>query len=806
MNISYNWLKQYIEINETPEELSVILTDLGLEIGGIEKVESIKGGLEGLVVGEVLSKEQHPNADKLSCTKVNVGGEAPLSIVCGAKNVDAGQKVVVATIGTTLYDGDESFKIKKSKLRGELSEGMICAEDEIGLGESHDGIMVLPNEVEVGTLAKDYFKVETDYILEVDITPNRADALSHIGVARDLAVYFNFRDDKRAVNYPSVQLQEQTEDLPFKIEIEDQEACKRYSGLTIKGVNVTTSPEWLQNRLKSIGLKPVNNVVDVTNFVLHEMGQPLHAFDYAVTKGEIHVKSHLQGVEFTTLDGEKHELKNGELMICNASEPMCIAGVFGGEKSGVTNTTTDVFLESAYFEPVSVRKTSKAHNLKTDASYRFERGVDPLNTVNALERAAELILEVAGGAIASDIQDVQVTDFDYFEIDFSLDYCNRLLGEEVGKATVITIFEGLEIKILNDEGTTLKVAVPPYRVDVTRPCDLVEEILRVKGYNSIENPRNLKSALIVEDGVPQQRVVKVISDLLTNSGFNEILNNSLSKKDYYQGLASFEEGAGVELLNPLSQDLNVLRRSLIFGGLESVFRNQNMKNPNLKFYELGKTYEKEAEGNYKEQKHLSLWLTGVSEEGHWSKAATQSSFFALKGYVQKIINRLGLAKLKVKASENELLTDAVGLYFKKTLIVELGKVKTSVLKTIGIKQDVFYADFQWDEVLKLVQFVHTKFKPLPKFHPVKRDLSLLLDEAVKYSELERIAFESERKLLKEVELFDVYEGKKLPEGKKSYALTFKLESEEGTLKDKQIDKVMEKLQAAFKSKLNAELR
>lgn len=806
MNISYNWLKQYIDINEGPEELSVILTDLGLEIGGVEKVESIKGGLEGLVIGEVLSKTQHPNADKLSCTKVNVGGTEPLSIVCGAANVAAGQKVVVATVGTILYSGEESFKIKKSKLRGELSEGMICAEDEIGLGDSHDGIMVLPNDVPAGTLAKDYFNVETDYILEVDITPNRADALSHLGVARDLAVYYGYKKKSVSINYPSTELPEQTADLPTKIEIEDTEACKRYAGLTLKGVEVKSSPDWLKTRLSAIGLKPINNVVDVTNFVLHETGQPLHAFDYAVTKGEIVVKSNCGGVEFVTLDGEKRTLKDGQLMICNGSEPMCIAGVFGGEKSGVSEGTTDIFLESAYFEPVSVRKTSKDHNLKTDASYRFERGVDPLNTVEALKRAAALILEIAGGELASDIQDVQTASFEPFEVDFSVEKCQKLLGDPIEKDEILTIFKGLDIEVIKDDGDTVTVAVPPYRVDVKRQCDLVEEILRVKGYNSVVNPSHLKSTLIVEDGIPQQRIVKVISDLLTNSGFNEILNNSLTKKGYYENSESYAEEAHVELLNPLSQDLNILRRSLLFGGLESVLRNHNMKNPNLKFYEFGKTYLKEEDGIYKETKHLGIWLSGQTEEGHWSVAPNQANFFALKGFVQKIVERLGIQKLKMKSTENEFLTDSIGLYFKKIQIVELGKVKKSVLKNLGIKQDVYFADFNWDEVLKLVQFVKTKFKPLPKFHPVKRDLSLLLDESIKYSELERIAYESERKLLKEVELFDVYQGDKLPKGKKSYALSFKLESDEGTLKDKQIEKVMDKLQTAFTTKLSAEVR
>ena len=806
MNISYNWLKDYIQIDQSPEELSVILTDLGLEIGGIEKKESIKGGLQGLVVGEVLERWQHPNADKLSCTKVNVGGEEPLSIVCGAPNVAAGQKVVVATIGTVLYSGDDSFKIKKSKLRGELSEGMICAEEEIGLGKSHDGIMVLPTEVPVGTLAKDYFEVEEDYILEVDITPNRADALSHYGVARDLAAYYSFHKTAKELKFPELKALKKTADLPFEINIIDKNACTRYAGVSIKGITVSESPEWLQKKLKAIGLTPVNNVVDVTNFVLHELGQPLHAFDYAVSGEQVNIKSDLGGQKFTTLDGEERSLKDGQLMICNDKEGMCIAGVFGGEKSGVSAATKDVFLESAYFNPVSVRTTSKDHGLKTDASYRFERGVDPLITVKALTRAANLIVEIAGGEIASEIKDLVVEEAQSFAVDFSYARCASLLGEALPKEKIKQVLTSLEIEIVSESDDQLKLLVPPYRVDVQRECDVIEDILRVYGFNSIAIPTSLKSSIILADGVPQEKVVKNISNLLANNGFNEILNNSLTKKDYYEGVDQISEENHVELLNPLSQELSILRRSILFGGLESITRNQNMKNPNLKFFEFGKTYWKDEEGKYNEKKHLGLFVTGLKNEISWNQGSDAVSYYSIKGYLTLLLDRLGLKKLKTKALQNEFLVEGVGLYFKKTLIAEYGKVKKEFLKKSGVKQDVYFADIQWDEVLKMIQFTKTKFSPIAKFHPVKRDLSLLLDEAVKYADLERIAFESERNLLKEVELFDIYQGDKLPAGKKSYAISFKLQSDESTLKDKQIEKSMEKLQKAFEAKLGAELR
>lgn len=806
MDISYNWLKDYININETPQRTAEILTDLGLEIGGIETVQTIKGGLEGLVVGEVLEKTQHPNADKLNCTKVNVGGEEALSIVCGASNVDVGQKVVVATIGTVLYDGDDSFKIKKSKLRGELSEGMICAEDEIGLGESHEGIMVLPAETPVGTLAKDYFNVETDYILDVDITPNRADALSHYGVARDLAVYLKFNKKDAQLNFPASPSLEKQGNLPVEISIEDQENCPRYCGLTIQGVSVQPSPDWIQKKLNAIGLSPINNIVDITNFVMHELGQPLHAFDYSVSGKKVIVRSDLGGTKFKTLDDVERSLENKQLMVCNEKEAMCIAGVFGGEESGVTSTTTDIFLESAYFNAISVRKTSKDHALKTDASYRFERGVDPNMTRTALERAAQLIIEIAGGTLASDIIDTNPETVKGFDVEFNYNNCTSLLGEEIPKSAIKEILSALDISINNENADTLSLTVPPYRVDVQRECDVIEDILRVYGYNTISTPQSLKSSIIVSDGIPQEKIQNEISNLLVSLGFNEILNNSLTKGSYYEELETISSENNIELLNPLSQDLNVLRRSLLFGGLESVAKNQNMKNSDLKFFEFGKTYWKNEEGAYNEKKHLSLILTGNKEQESWNTNSSQVNYFTLKGYITNLIERLGIRKLKTKALNNEFLIEGVGLYFKKTLIAEFGKVKKSFLKKSGIKQDVYFADLQWDELVKLTQFSKTKFQPISKFQPVKRDLSLLLDEKVKYSEIERLAFESERKLLKEVQLFDIYEGDKLPEGKKSYALSFILQSEEQTLKDKQIEKAMEKLQKTFEDKIHAELR
>lgn len=806
MNISFNWLKEYIDINETPQRISEILTDLGLEIGGIDKTQSIKGGLAGLVIGEVTAKEQHPNADKLSCTKVNIGEESELSIVCGAPNVDKGQKVVVATIGTTLYDGDDSFKIKKSKLRGELSEGMICAEDEIGLGKGHEGIMILPEDVKIGTLAADYFNVETDYLLDVDITPNRADALSHYGVARDLAVYFNSIGENRNLRFPELTELNKTADLPVDIEIQDQKSCTRYAGVTIKGVTVKDSPTWLKKRISSIGLSPINNIVDITNFVLHEIGQPLHAFDYNISGKKVIIKSDVKGMKFTTLDGVERELENGHLMICNEKTPMCIAGVFGGIDSGVSDKTSDIFLESAYFDAVSVRKTSKSHALKTDASYRFERGADPEMTIKALTRAANLIIDIAGGEIASEVKDIEISKQSPFEVDFNFDNCNDLLGEEIPRSTIINILKNLEIEIIEESEKTLKLEVPTYRVDVQRECDVIEEILRVYGYNTIATPSSLKSSIIVSDGIPQEKIQNEISNLLVGLGFNEILNNSLTKSSYYDEMETISQANNIELLNPLSQDLNILRRSLIFGGLESIAKNQNMKNSDLKFFEFGKTYWKTEEGEYNEKKHLSLLLTGDKNQDSWNTKSAKVNYFTLKGYVTNLIERLGIKKLKTKALNNEFLTEGVGLYFKKTLVAEFGKVKKSFLKTSGIKQDVYFADLQWDELVKLTQYSKTKFQPISKFQHVKRDLSLLIDEKVKYAEIERLAFESERKLLKEVQLFDIYDGDKLPKGKKSYALSFILQSEEQTLKDKQIEKTMEKLQKTFEDKINAELR
>ncbi len=806
MNISYNWLKEYIQIEESPEELSLILTDLGLEIGSFKKVQSIVGGLEGLVVGEVKDKWQHPNADKLSCTKVDVGVGELLHIVCGDSKVDKGQKVVVATVGTILFSGNDNFKIKKSKLRGELSEGMICAEDEIGLGKSHDGILVLPNEVPVGTLAKDYFNVEEDYILEVDITPNRADALSHYGVARDLAAYYQFNGKSVKLCFPELKMLDKIADLPVSISIEDKKACTRYSGITIKGVTVTESPDWLQKRLVAIGLVPINNIVDVTNYVMFELGQPLHAFDYSICGSEIKVKSDLDGVDFVTLDGEQRTIQSGELMICNSTEPMCIAGVFGGEASGVSRETKDVFLESAYFNPVSIRKTSKRHGLKTDASYRFERGTDPEITVKALQRAANLILEVAGGEIASDIQDVIIENKTPFEIQFSYLRCNRLIGDELSKDTIKQILRSLEIDVVKETEDILSLKVPSYRVDVQRECDVIEEILRIYGFNSVSIPTSLKSSIVVSKGVPRQKIVKSISNLMVSNGFNEIMNNSLTKKEYYKGLEQTSEDSHVELLNPLSQDLNILRRNLLFGGLENIARNNNMKTTNLKFFEFGKSYYKNAQGDYEEENHLSLLVTGLKSVNTWNTNPSEVSFYTIKGYVESVFSRLGLLKLKTKLMQNEFLSEGVGVYSKKTLIAEYGKVKKSFLKAASVKQEVYFANIKWDEVLKLLKYRRTKISTLSKFHPVKRDLSLLLEDTVNYSDLEQIAFEVERKILKQVELFDIYQGSELPKGKKSYALSFILQSDESTLKEKQIESTMQKIQKAFQDKLGAELR
>ncbi len=821
MNISYNWLKEYVNFDLTPEEVAAALTSIGLETGGVEEVQSVKGGLEGLVVGHVLTCVPHPNSDHMHVTTVDLGnGGEPVQIVCGAANVAAGQKVVVATIGTKLYDGDDCFTIKKSKLRGVESYGMICAEDEIGVGTSHEGIIVLPDEVVPGTLAKDYYKIENDYVLEVDITPNRADACSHYGVARDLYAYLVQHGHEAHLQKPSVDaFQVENHDLDISVTVENTEACPRYAGVTVSGVTVKESPEWLQNRLKAIGLRPINNVVDVTNYIVHAFGQPLHCFDASKVKGRhIRVRTLPEGTPFVTLDGVERKLNERDLMICNEEEPMCIAGVFGGLDSGSTEETTSVFLESAYFHPTWVRKTARRHGLNTDASFRFERGIDPNNVVYCLKLAALMVKELAGGTISSEIKDCCPAPFKDFEAELPYQYVHDLVGKTIPEETIKSIVQSLEMKILEEKPEGLKLSVPPYRVDVQRPCDVVEDILRIYGYNNVEIPLALKSSLTTQTEVDKSyKLQNLVSEQLVGCGFNEIMNNSLTKAAYYEGLASCPPENLVMLMNPLSADLNCMRQTLLFGGLESIVRNVNRKNADLRFFEFGNCYrynkEKHVEGKvlsaYSEGCHLALWVTGKKVSNSWAHAEEQSSFFELKAYVENILLRLGLDvhKLVFARSEDDLFATALSIHTQggKYLGV-MGIVDNRQLKKADIEADVYYADLLWDELLKAVRSVQVNFKELPKYPMVKRDLALLLDKDVAFADVEKTAYETEKKLLRRVELFDVYEGKNLEAGKKSYAVSFFLQDESQTLTEKQIDKIMGKLVANLESKLGAKLR
>lgn len=808
MKISYNWLKQFLQIDWTAEKTGELLTDLGLEVEGIETKESIKGSLQGVVVGEVLTCEKHPNADKLKVTTVNLGEGEPVQIVCGAPNVAAGQKVPVATIGTMLYDEKgEGFKIKKGKIRGEESHGMICAEDELGLGKGHDGIMVLQEGLKPGTPCASVFNIETDQVFEIGLTPNRADAMSHFGVARDLRAGLMQKDINLELISPSVSdfhVDERT--LKIDIEVENKELVPRYCGITITDVEVKESPEWIQNRLKAIGLTPKNNVVDITNYVLHELGQPLHAFDANQIKGnKIVVKNLWEGTKFTTLDEVERELSSEDIMICDAEDhPLCIGGVFGGLDSGVTEKTTTVFLESAYFNPVSIRKTAKRHGLNTDASFRFERGIDINLTKYALKRAALLIEQYAGGKLSSDILDFYPEKMDDFQVFLSYDNAYRLIGQEIPKETIKNILASLEIKINSETAGGLGLTIPSYRVDVQREADIIEEILRVYGYNNIEFSHKLNTSISFDSDL-NVKIEHIVAEQLTALGFNETMANSLTKPEYVQLSEGLNDAHNVEMLNPLSNDLKVMRQSLLFSGLESVAYNINRKNNALKFYEFGKTYHKYDSG-YQEDKHLTLLVTGNRTKDSWNTAAQTSDFFYLKGVINSLFARLGLQKLKTTPVKSDVFAEGITLSLGKTKLADLGVVKRTVLKEFGIKQEVLFADIQWQNVLNFVGKKKLKVADLPKFPAVKRDLALLLDTQVEFKEIYNLAFQSERKLLKEVDLFDVYEGKNLPEGKKSYAVSFILQDEQKTLADKQIDKIMQKLQHTFEKNLNAVLR
>ncbi|VBB46516.1 Phenylalanine--tRNA ligase beta subunit [uncultured Paludibacter sp.] len=819
MNISYNWLKNYINTTIEPVELGKILTSIGLEVGSVEEVQTVKGGLEGLVIGEVLTCINHENSNHLHVTTVNVGGTEPLQIVCGAPNVAAGQKVVVATIGTKLYSGDESFTIKRSKIRGVESFGMICAEDEIGLGTSHDGIMILPADAKVGTLAKDYFGVKNDTLIEVDITPNRVDAASHYGVARDLAAYFSLIDDNIELTKPSVEnFTVQNTNLSIPVKVENKEACPRYAGITISGVKVTESPKWLKDVLSTIGLRPINNVVDVTNYVLHEMGQPLHAFDAdKITSEEVRVKNLPEGTPFTTLDGVERKLHEDDLMICNGDEPMCIGGVFGGLTSGVTENTQNIFLESAYFNPVSIRKTARRHGLNTDASFRFERGIDPSNTVYVLKRAAVLIQEVAGGTISSDVVDEYPTEIKTFKVSVRKHKIDSLIGKSIGGETIKKILKGLEMEIVSEDNEKYELLVPAYRVDVQRDVDVIEDILRIYGYNNVEIGEKLISTLSYSKKPDSFRLQTLVSEQLTAQGFNEVLNNSLTKGSFYTNLNDYTDKQSVKIINALSSDLNVMRQTLLFGGMENIAYNINRKNSDLKLYEFGNCYHFIPENKktdetlsvYTEEYHLALWITGNKNVNSWATSEQKASVYELKAYVQNILIRLGFGvqELLMEDYVSDIYSQAMSIKTKNgKLLGTFGIVSDICKKLTDIETEVYYADLLWDNILSELDIHVVKYKELPKYPEVRRDLALLIDKNITFAEIEKIAYETEKQLLKNVILFDVYEGKNLEAGKKSYAASFILQDENKTLTDNVIDGIMKKIQQNLENKLGAKLR
>ena len=820
MNISYNWLKDYLDFDLQPDEVAAALTSIGLETGGVEEVQTIKGGLEGLVIGEVLTCEEHPNSDHLHITTVNVGGAEPLQIVCGAPNVAAGQKVVVAVNGTKLYDGDECFTIKRSKIRGVESNGMICAEDEIGIGTDHAGIIVLPADAVVGTPAKEYYNVKSDYVLEVDITPNRVDATSHFGVARDLAAYLKQNGKPANLKRPSVDAFKIDDEVPaIEVVVENKEACLRYSGITIKNVTVKESPEWLQNRLKVIGLRPINNVVDITNYILHGVGQPLHSFDADKIKGnKVVVRSATEGAKFVTLDGVERTLTDRDLMICNVEEPMCIAGVFGGLDSGVTEQTKNVFLESATFHPTWIRKTARRFGLNTDASFRYERGLDPNQTVEVMKRAALLIQEVAGGTITGAIQDIYPVPVAPYRVELTYDKVNTLIGKVIPVETVKSILESLEMEIVSETAEGLVIDVPVYRIDVQRDVDVIEDILRIYGYNNVEFSDNVKSNLSYQ--TPTDRSYKLqnlISEQLCGCGFNEILNNSLTRSAYYDNLSTYPVSHCVMLMNPLSADLNCMRQTLLFGGLESVEHNAKRKNGNIRFFEFGNCYdynidhkkEDETLAEFSEDYRLGLWVSGSRVDNNWAHPNEKSSVYELKAYVENILVRLGVNLQKVIFGNlaNDIYSAGLSITTSSgRQLGTMGIVSPKICKELDIETDVYYAELSWTLLMKEIKKSKVTFSEISKFPAVKRDLALLLEKNVQFAEIEKIATESERKLLKDVALFDVYEGKNLPAGKKSYAVSFYLQDEGKTLNDKQIDAIMKKIQTNLEQKLGAQLR
>ena len=819
MNISYNWLKEFLNFNLSPEETAKALTSIGLENGPYEEVETVKGGLEGLFIGEVLTCSEHPDSDHLHLTTVNIGQEEPLKIVCGALNVAAGQKVVVAVVGTKLYDGEECFTIKKSQIRGQESFGMLCAEDEIGIGSSHEGIIVLPADAPVGMPAKTYYGITSEYILEVDITPNRVDASSHYGVARDLAAFLKQEYPTIELKKPSVEcFKSDNNDFNVEVIVENTEACPRYAGVTVSGIIVAESPKWLQDRLRLIGVRPINNVVDITNYLLHETGQPLHAFDGSKIKGNtIHVRTTTEGTVFKTLDEVDRTLSANDLMICDAEKAMCIAGVFGGMDSGVSDQTTTIFIESAYFHPVWIRKTARRHGLNTDASFRFERGADPNNTLYVLKRAALMVKELCGGTISSEIVDVYPKPIEDFRVSLSLQKTNKLIGQVLTPEQVKSILKALEIEILSENGDLLELKVPAYRVDVQRDVDVIEDILRIYGYNKVEISDSLKSNISYSNKPDSHQLQNLIAEQLTASGFNEILNNSLTSSAYYSDLKCFPTAETVLMLNPLSSDLNGMRQTLIFGGLESIAYNRNRRKQDLKFYEYGNCYHYNAANRnqenrlspYSEEYHLGLWITGNKTAQTWIHAEEKTSFYELKAYVENILARLGVDRNAVIVDESSDDVFAKSLVFTTRggkLLAKLGSIQAGLLQKLDIDTDVYYADMLWKTLLDQTKKAKVSYTELSKFPEVRRDLALLIDKSVRFADIEKIALATEKKLLKNVSLFDVYEGKNLAPGKKSYAVSFTLQDESQTLNEKLIEGIMNKLIKNFETQLGASLR
>ena len=838
MNVSYKWLREYVDFDLSADEVAKALTSIGLEVGGVEEVQSIRGGLQGIVIGEVLTCEPHPNSDHMHVCTVNLGTGEPEQIVCGAPNVAAGQKVVVATLGTKLYDGDQEFTIKKSKLRGIESNGMICAEDEIGIGTSHDGIIVLPQDAVPGTPAAEYYHLESDFLIEVDITPNRADACSHYGVARDLYAWLVQNGYKTALHRPSVDaFKVDNNELPIKVTVENAEACPRYAAVSLRNCEVKESPEWLKTRLTTIGLRPINNIVDITNYVMMAYGQPLHCFDADMVKGQqIVVKTMPEGTPFVTLDGEEHKLSDRDLAICNVEEPMCIAGVFGGKGSGTYETTRNVVLESAYFNPTWIRKSARRHGLSTDASFRFERGIDPNGTIYALKQAALLAKELAGAEICMDIVDIKDETANVFKdavVDLKYNYVDGLIGKHIPQETVKSIVESLEMKVLEETAEGLKLQIPAYRVDVQRPCDVVEDILRIYGYNNVEMPTSVNTCAAVKGDVDKSyKLQNIVGEQLVGAGFREILNNSLQRGAYYDGLESLKAENCVRLLNPLSQDLNVLRQTLLFGGLESIARNISYRSADLSFFEFGNCYYFRQERRcpdiipgvsssrdpevikhvldaYSEDYHLGLWQTGKRVSGSWAHGDEDATVYELKAHVVNILRRLGVpfGALVFAKGESDLFDKSLEIRNRGgKVLVQLGIVALKVQKMFDIEQPVYYADLNWQQLMKVIRNQKVTATDLPKYPAVSRDLALLLDKGVEFGQIEAIAYQTEKKLLREVRLFDVYEGKNLPEGKKSYAVNFILQDETKTMGDKQIDAIMQKLIQNLTKQLNAELR